>query len=108
MQRGPGSRQKKGPGIQAVYALCEVTGGGQKVYGIAVEYDAVINPASLAPDTYATGVVPAARGFFPGMPQAPDKNSTTEASKARPVAAIYTNAGPAECRRHVCHHRIPA
>jgi predicted peptidase len=95
MQRGPGSRQKKGPGIQAIYALCEVTGGGQKVYGIAVEYDAAIDPASLTLDTYTTSVFPAARGFFPGMPQAPDKNSTTEAARARPVVAIYINAEPA-------------
>lgn len=95
MARGPGSREKKAPGVQSIYALCEVTGGGQQVYGIAVEYDAVIDPASLAVDTYATGVVPAAKGFFPGMPQGPDKNSTTAAAKARPVVAIYTNAEPA-------------
>lgn len=95
MARGPGSREKKGPGIQAIYALCEVTGGGQKVYGVAVEYDAVIDPASLALNTYTTSVFPAAKGFFPGMPQAPDKNSTTSDAKARPVVAIYTNAEPA-------------
>lgn len=95
MARGPGSGGKKGPGIQSIYALCEVTGGGEKVYGIAVEYDAVINPASLTLDTFTTSVFPAARGFFPGMPQAPDKNSTTAAAKARPVVAIYTNAEPA-------------
>jgi predicted peptidase len=92
MQRGPGNRPKRGPGIQAVYALCEVTGGGQKVYGVAIEYDAPIDAASLARDTFTTSVVPAARGFFPGMPQAPDKNSSTEAPKARPVVAIYTNS----------------
>ncbi|HET6554691.1 MAG TPA: alpha/beta hydrolase-fold protein [Dyella sp.] len=95
MNRGPGERPKRGPGIQAVYALCEVTGGGQKVYGIAVEYDASIDPDSLAPDTYTASVVPAARGFFPGMPQEPNKNATTEAPRARRVAAVYTNAGPA-------------
>jgi predicted peptidase len=92
---GPRVRAKKGPGIQGLYALCEVTGGGQKVYGIAIQYDAVIDPASLALDTYTASVFPAARGFFPGMPQEPDKNSTTAAAKARPVAAIYTNAEPA-------------
>ena len=41
-QGGPGSSAKRGPGIQSVTALCEVTGGGQKVYGIAVQYDAAI------------------------------------------------------------------
>jgi predicted peptidase len=95
MSRGPGSRGKKAPGVQSIWALCEVTGGGEKVYGIAVQYDAVINPASLALDTYTTSVFPAARGFFPGMPQEPNKNSTTAAAKARPVVAIYTNAEPA-------------
>ena len=40
----PRGREKKGPGIQGLYALCEVTGGGQKVYGIAVVYDAVTRP----------------------------------------------------------------
>jgi predicted peptidase len=75
MMRGPGGRAKKGPGQQNIYALCEVTGGGEKVYGIAIEYDALINPASLALDTYTTSVFPAA--------------------KSRPVMAIYTNAEPA-------------
>ena len=27
---GPGGRAKKGPGIQGIYALCEVTGGVKK------------------------------------------------------------------------------
>ncbi|WP_407300980.1 hypothetical protein [Raoultella ornithinolytica] len=27
------------PGIQRIFALTEVTGGGEKVYGIAVEYE---------------------------------------------------------------------
>ncbi|WP_020559802.1 alpha/beta hydrolase-fold protein [Thiofilum flexile] len=85
----------KTPGIQAVYALCEVTGGGQKVYGIAVKYDTVIDPASLALDTYNAGVVPAAKGFMPGMPQSADKNSGSEAPVTRLVATIYTNAAPA-------------
>jgi predicted peptidase len=95
MSRGPGSREKRGPGIQGVDALCEVTGGGQKVYGIAVEYDATIDPASLLHDTYTASVFPAARGFFAGLPQEPNKNSTTEAARARPVATLYTNAEPA-------------
>lgn len=90
---GPG--QKRDPGLQGIHALCEVTGGGEKVYGIAVEYDVDIDPGSLALDTYATGVVPAAQGFFPGMPQEPDKNITSAAPKPRAVAAIYTNAEPA-------------
>jgi predicted peptidase len=95
MSRGIGNGPKKGPGIQNLYALCEVTGGGQKVYGVAVEYDASIDAASLRPDTYTVGVFPAAKGFFPGMPQEPDKNSTTSAAKSRPVERIYTNAEPA-------------
>jgi len=94
MQRGPGARGNRGPGIQAIYALCQVTGGGQKVYGVAVEYDAEIKRDSLALDTYDIGVVPAARGFFPGMPQEPNKNLTADAPRLRPVAAIYTNAAP--------------
>lgn len=94
---GPGGprREKTGPGVQGIYALCEVTGGGQKVYGIAVEYDAAIDAASLRLDTYAAGVFPAARGFFPGMPEEPNKNATTETAKARAITAIYTNAEPA-------------
>lgn len=94
---GPRSRETKGPGIQGLYALCEVTGGGQKVYGIAVQYDAVISPDCLALDTYTAGVFPAAKGFFPGMPKEPDKNSTTEAAQARPIVAVYTNSEPALC-----------
>jgi predicted peptidase len=100
MGRGPGGPEKRGAGIQGIYALCEVTGGGEKVYGIAVKYDDMIDPASLALDTYAASVFPAAKGFFPGMPQAPDKNSTTAAAKARPVVAIYTNAFPARLSGH--------
>lgn len=92
---GPPDRKPRGPGLQDIYALCEVTGGGEKVYGIAVRYDADIDPASLALNTYATSVFPAAKGFFPGMPQEPDKDATTAAAVARPVAAIYTNAEPA-------------
>jgi predicted peptidase len=89
----PGApRKPTGPGLQGIYAVCEVTGGGQKVYGVAVEYDVAIDPASLALDTYAAAVFPAAKGFNAGQPQTVDKNATTEAAKSRPVAAIYTNA----------------
>jgi len=95
MVAGTDSNARKTPGIQKVYALCEVTGGGQKVYGIAIQYDQDIDPASLALNTFMAGVVPAARGYFPGMPQAPNKNSTTEKAEARRLAAIYTNAEPA-------------
>jgi hypothetical protein len=55
----------------------------------------VINPASLALDTYTTSVVPAAEGYFPGMPQGPDKDASKAPAKARTVVAIYTNAEPA-------------
>ncbi len=97
---GPGGRAKKGPGIQSLYALCEVTGGGKKVYGIAVQYDVAINPASLALDTYSTSVFPAARGGpgmmgGAGMPQNTATPTPTTTAKARPVVAIYTNAEPA-------------
>jgi predicted peptidase len=92
---GPGDDEKRGPGIQGITAICEVTGGGEKVYGIAIEYDAAINPASLSLDSYTTKVFPTAPGYFPGMPQGPDKNATTEEAKARAVVAIYTNAQPA-------------
>ncbi len=86
---------KKGPGIQSIYALCEVTGGGQKVYGIAVEYDAVIDPASLDLGTYTASVYPAARGGGPGMPQNSTMPATTPNAQGRPLVAIYTNAEPA-------------
>lgn len=92
---GPPRRRSSGPGLQGITALCEVTGGGEKVYGIAIEYDVAIDPASLDRSTYATGVVPAARGFFPGMPQGPDKNASMLAPAVRAVTAIYTNAQPA-------------
>ena len=95
VQGPPGRGGPKVPGVQGIYALCEVTGGGQKVYGIAVQYDAAIDPASLARDTYTASVFPAARGFMPGVPQATDKNATTAPAVARPVAAIYTNSQPA-------------
>lgn len=85
----------KGPGIQRIYALCEVTGGGEKIYGIAVEYDADIDPASLVRNTYKTAVVPAAEGFFAGMPNEPDKNASQEAAQPRAVSFIYTNSEPA-------------
>jgi predicted peptidase len=72
-----------------------VTGGGQKVYGVAIEYDTAIDPASLALDTFAVGVVPTPTGYFPGMPEAVNRNAGTAAPAPRAVAAIYTNAQPA-------------
>lgn len=89
---GGGKRKSAGPGLQAIQALCEVTGGGQKVYGVAVEYDVAIDPASLALDTYGASVFPAAKGFSPGMPQSVDKNATTAEAAARRPVALYTNA----------------
>ena len=94
---GPRNRPKRGPGLQGIYALCEITGGGQKVYGIAVEYDAAINPASLALDTYTTSVFPAARGgngLGIGMAPTATTPNASPTPKARPVVAIYTNAEP--------------
>ena len=111
---GPGGDEKKGPGIQNVYAICEVTGGGEKVYGVAIEYDAAINPASLAKDTFTTNVFPAADGYFPGMPDGPDKDSGTTVAKPRSVVAIYTNTASSlaqrqdKCCGHVRDHRICA
>ncbi len=84
-----------GPGLQGIQALCEVTGGGEKVYGIAVRYDAAIDPASLALDSFAAAVVPAARGVVPGMPHEPGKDAVTAPAQPRAVAAIYTGAEPA-------------
>jgi predicted peptidase len=94
---GPGSERQgpHAPGIQKIAALCEVTGGGEKVYGIAIEYDSQIDPASLALDTFTASVVPAAKGYFPGMPQAADKDATTAAPQARKVVALYTHDQPA-------------
>lgn len=86
-----GDQQSQGPGIQRITALCEVTGGGQKVYGIAVAYDTAIDPQSLAPDTFTAGVVPTAKDYFPGMPQGPNRNATTEPAKPRSITSIYTN-----------------
>ena len=95
MPGGPNAHRKMSPGVQGIYAVCEVTGGGQKVWGIAVEYDVNIDPTSLALDTYVAGVVPAAKGYFPGMPQEPDKNATTQTPQRRDIVAVYTNAEPA-------------
>ena len=92
---GPDNAPSRGPGLQDISALCAVTGGGEKVWGIVAAYDVDIDPASLALDTYAAAVVPAAKGFFPGMPQEPDKDATTAQAQPRPIAAIYTNAEPA-------------
>lgn len=112
----PGGRAKKGPGIQNLYALCEITGGGKKVFGLAVEYDAVINPASLDLHTYTASVFSAARGGTGGMMGGPGgpgglggpgagapggpgpgttQSATASAPKVRSVLAIYTNALPA-------------
>jgi len=67
-----------------IYALCEVTGGGQKVYGVAVEYDTGIDSSVLTLKTYTAKVFPASKGFFPGVPQEPNKNATTAAPKLMP------------------------
>lgn len=88
------SDQAKRSGIQRVYALCEVTGGGEKVYGIAIEYDSDIDASSLKLDSYKAAVYPVAKGFFAGMPQEPDKNQSTEPAKDRSIVAIYTNDAP--------------
>lgn len=99
---GPRARAKKGPGLQGLYALSEITGGGVKVYGIAIEYDVEINPSTLALDTYTTNVFAAVRrggdgiGMGPGGPGGgPGGPPPPTGPQARPVAAIYTNAEPA-------------
>lgn len=91
----PGEKVAMQPGLQGITALCEVTGGGEKVYGIAIKYDVAIDPQSLALDSFATGVVPAAEGYFPGMPTAVDKDATDATAEARAPVAIYTNDAPA-------------
>lgn len=88
---GPARRAHTGPGIQGVTALCEVTGGGQKVFGVAIEFDTSIDPSSITPETFTLSVVPAAKGFFPGMPQEPDKNASDQKASPRTVVATYTN-----------------
>lgn len=107
---GPDNRRPRLPGLQDVYAVCEVTGGGEKVYAVAAEYDAGIDPASLSLATFAIGVFPAPRGFFPGMPQEPDKNATTAAAMPRAVVAIYTNdrAARRSDRKNVPGHFVIA
>ena len=92
---GPDDHGKMGPGLQRLYALCEVTGGGEKVCGVAVEYDAAVDPSGLTPATYSVGVVSAAKGFMPGMPDSADKNAKAQAAVPRAVAVVYTNAEPA-------------
>jgi len=90
---GTGFNAKKGPGIQSVRALCEVTGGGQKVYGIAIEFDAVMSPGSLALDTFIPRVYPKQGGG--GMMMGAMAQPTQQAEpRVRPVAAIYTNFAP--------------
>src|SRR3954462_7059021 len=79
------------PGIQGITAVCEVTGGGEKVYGIAIEYDTDIETDSLEIDNYATRGVPAAKGYLPGTPTGPDKDATTEPAAPRTPVAVYTN-----------------
>ena len=100
---GGDNRTPASPGLQRIRAVCEVTGGGQKVYGIAAEYDQPIDPASLGLDTYAAAVFPVARGYFPGMPQAPDKNASAEPAVPRAAVAVYTSDQPVlrEDRRSV-------
>jgi len=82
------------PGLQGITAVCEVTGGGEKVYAIAIEYDVNIDPASLSFHTYAAAVTPAAKGYFPGMPEIVDKDDTAEPPQPRAVVAIYTSDAP--------------
>ncbi|MGB8603247.1 MAG: alpha/beta hydrolase-fold protein, partial [Rhizomicrobium sp.] len=88
----PGEFAKpKIPGLQGVTAVCEVTGGGEKVYAIAARYDTSIAPGSLSLDSYAAAVVPAADGYFPGMPAGPGKDGTSKPAVSRAIVAIYTN-----------------
>ena len=82
----------RGPGLQRIYALTEVTGGGEKVYGIAAEYDTDIDASSLSSSSYQAGVIPAAKGYTPGMPMTSDKNATQAAAVSREILRVYTNA----------------
>lgn len=82
------------PGLQGITAVCEVTGGGEKVYAIAVAYDTEIDPAQLSPDSYRAFVVPTADSYFPGMPDGASNNDTEKAPVERAIAAVYTNDQP--------------
>ncbi|MDF7661956.1 alpha/beta hydrolase-fold protein [Erwiniaceae bacterium L1_54_6] len=93
---GDGENNKTlSPGLQRIYALTEVTGGGEKVYGIAAEYDTDIDAAGLNAASFHAAVVPAAAGYFPGMPQAADKNATHATAISREIDRVYTNSAPA-------------
>ncbi len=94
MPDGPMDRGPRTPGLQNVYAICEVTGGGTKVYGVAVEYDVAIDAASLSPATFTAAVFPAARGYMPGLPEAADKNATQAPAAPRGIVSFYTNDYP--------------
>jgi len=88
---GPSGTAPMTPGLQSITAVTEVTGGGQKVYAVAAEYDVDIAPESLAIDSFAAGVVPAAAGYFPGMPEIVNKNDADLPSQPRAIVALYTN-----------------
>ncbi|WP_337008481.1 prolyl oligopeptidase family serine peptidase [Pantoea sp. AS142] len=85
----------RGPGLQRIFALTEVTGGGEKVYGIAAEYDTAIDPLTLTATSFWAGVIPATEGYFPGMPQTLDKNASQAAAIKREILRVYTNSRPA-------------
>lgn len=92
---GADVQASRGPGLQRIFALTEVTGGGEKVYGIAAEYDAEIDASALTAASFRAGVVPAADGYFPGMPQTLDKNATQASAVNREILRVYANSRPA-------------
>lgn len=61
---------------------------------IAAAYDRDIDPASLHLDSYSAGVVPAPKGYFPGMPVSVNPNASDQGPQARAINAIYTNDTP--------------
>lgn len=90
----PGPPREVVPGIQGIYALCEVTGGGQKVYGIAIEYDTNIEADSLLLDTYTAAVFLNHNKGFPPPFHDDSKDDEKDAAKTRAVTNIYTNSEP--------------
>jgi predicted peptidase len=84
-----------GPEILNVYALSEVTGGGQKVSGVAVEYAESVDAASLSADTFSIGVVPSKRPMIAGNARPGDRLPSDQAPQLREIQHLYTNSSPA-------------
>lgn len=92
------------PGVQKVWAICEVTGGGKKVFGAAIEFSEDVDPASLALDSFEAYVAvrPGRKGPGgppgggpPGAQRGPRPMAADEEeSSPRQIVSIYTSAEP--------------